>query len=105
MPEDTPGPQQGGLLKWLRINVAVAGLGIAVVSGATGAIGAVVTGLVRSSAILRQIDEDHAAIEGLHRDMISVDGRLNGLDRRIAVLEAQIQFLSTRVPTPPVPRR
>jgi hypothetical protein len=113
-------PDEAPLLRWLRVNVAVGMAGIGLLGTVLGTAG---TMLVQGTTMYRQVMDDHAALEQRGRDMVSVDGRFNDLardrqaraeafrrdmadlERRASVLEAQMQFLSTRLPTPPLVKR
>jgi septal ring factor EnvC (AmiA/AmiB activator) len=114
------GRQAGGLLRWMKLNLAV----IAFVSTTLTAIGsALVAGVMRTSEVMHEIDalEDgqrdaKSRLSQLHTDMVDVDRRLNNgassvtdtqrqcemrsaaLEQRIAVLEAQLQFFAGRLP-------
>jgi hypothetical protein len=122
MATDPPSIEAGGLLQWMKLNLAV----ITFVFGTLTALGsALFTGVLRVSEVTHDIadlnranTETKLSIAGLHNDMVSVDQRLNAgvagttavqrecethealLAQRIAVLEAQMQFLAARSVTP-----
>lgn len=111
-----------GILRWMKLNIAV----LVFLSTTVTAIGsALVAGVFRVASVqndmagLHQTDTDlRLSLTDMHHDMVSVDQRLNagassvvmvqhacderaaGLDKRIAVLESQIQFFAVRLSSP-----
>lgn len=110
------------VLPWLRANLALVVFFSSLLSGAMGMLvttGSVVNDLKHVLLERGATLADHTTqLRVLHVDMIDVDRRLNEqrteaaelrrqrdgeiatLDRRIAVLEAQLRFLADRTPTP-----
>lgn len=80
--------------RWLKANLAISTAALALVSAVAG-------GLISVTLFYADITHSEhahtAEIASIHLDMLSVDGRLNALDKRLSLQEAQLKWAGEHI--------